>query len=140
MSDMMDRLDRDAEPWKPSPGDKLTGTVASVEIFTGQYGDYPLLLVVGDDGTENAVHAFHTVLRSELARKQPKPGDRIGIKYVGKDTEKGYERYRVVLDSERPAGVDWSQVARVADGELGDDTPPDREPPDDYRPDDAAPF
>ena len=64
------------------------------------YLSYPLLCIATDDGESVRVHAFHTVAKRELSRLRPVPGDRIGIKYVGKDEERGYEKYRVVL--ERP--------------------------------------
>lgn len=35
------------------------------------------------------------MLANELARTAPKIGDQVGVKYVGKDPDKGYHRYRV---------------------------------------------
>ena len=80
MSELEERLDDIAEAWKPEEGDKLVGTVQSVEMFDGKFGPYPLLVIESGDSREVAVHAFHTVLKSELSRKQPQPGDRIGLK------------------------------------------------------------
>lgn len=95
-------LDQDIAGWRPNPGDKLIGTVVNLEIG-GQgstFGTYPLLTIrVDETGEFVNVHAFHTVLRVELGRKQVGMGDRIGIKYIGA-VEGGdfgsYEAYKVV--------------------------------------------
>jgi hypothetical protein len=110
MASVYDRLDRDAEAWKPEPGDKLVGTVVEIDERTSDYGSYPLLIVETDDGVEHAVHAFHTVLRNELARKRPRTGDTIGLAYRGKIDDR-YEGYRVVIVRAEPETieVDWDR-------------------------------
>lgn len=134
MTDLADRLDAEyAEAWRPNPGDKIVGTIATIEMFTGQYEPYPIVTVDTDDGPRS-VHAFHTVLRSELAGKKPQPGDRIGIKYRGK-SDKGYESYRVVVESDRR--VDWDRVGHEADSELQMAELSGKPPRGDYGPDEA---
>lgn len=96
MNNLHDALDTQFAPaWRPAPGEKLVGTVVELGERDGPYGMYPILTVRQADGDELAVHAFHGVLQSELARIAPKHGDELGIKYEGKDQEKGYHRYRV---------------------------------------------
>jgi hypothetical protein len=103
-----DELDAEfAEAWRPAPGDKLVGTVTALSERDGAYGRYPILTLRKADGTPLAVHAFHDVLQNELARIAPKVGDELGIKYEGKDAERGYHRYRVRRAGED--GVEWSR-------------------------------
>jgi hypothetical protein len=117
-----ERLESSAEAWKPEPGDKLIGTVVEVDERTSDYGAYPLLIVETDAGDEVACHAFHTVLKNELARKRPVAGDTIGIVYRGRDADRGYEMYRVVIERATPQepAVDWSVHQQDSDAELGE--------------------
>lgn len=107
-----DRLDREPAPgWRPEPGDKVIGTIVEISEAPGtDFGAYPLITIEQDDGTEIAVHAFHSVLRNELESKQPSEGDRIGIRYAGKVAGKSggrdYESYRVVLERVTPRATD----------------------------------
>jgi hypothetical protein len=126
---LAERLDSTAEGWKPSPGDKLIGTVVEVDERTSHYGAYPLVVVETDDGDEVAVHGFHTVLKNELARKRPAPGDLLGIVYQGRDTERNYEKYRVVLEraTPQPDAVDWDAHQSASDADLGQPAGEDRQ-------------
>ena len=95
-STLEEQLDtRFAPAWRPEPGDKLVGTVTELTERDGAYGPYPIITLRQEDGEELAIHCFHGVLQSELARIAPKHGDELGVKYSGKDPEKGYHRYRV---------------------------------------------
>jgi hypothetical protein len=116
-----DRVDRFPEPWKPAPGDKLVGTVAGLDERTTEYGTYPIVTIQTDTGQELDFHAFHTVAKNELARQRPVVGDEIAVKYFGRDDERGYERYRVVIEhAQKPeAAVNWDTIASEAADELG---------------------
>lgn len=86
------------EAWKPNVGDSITGTLAGVDMIDpGGNGPYPCVTLETPSGMRN-VHAFHSVLRRELARRAPKPGDEITITYQGQ-REGGrngtYHTYRV---------------------------------------------
>jgi hypothetical protein len=95
MTTVHEDLDREFAPaWKPQPGDKLVGIVTDLSVRDGEYGQYPIITIRSEEG-EFAAHAFHEVLANELARVAPKVGDHLGVKYVGKDPDKGYHRYRV---------------------------------------------
>ena len=111
-----DRLDSTAEAWRPEAGDKIVGTVVDVDSRDGEFGLYPIVTVQTDTGDERAVHAFHTVLKREFAKRQPRPGERIGIKYLGKH-ERGYEAYRIVW-AEVAAAPDWSAIGVEAEAEA----------------------
>lgn len=123
--DMLDRLDQDSTGWKPNVGDKLVGTVVEVSERDGDYGSYPLVVLETDSGELIAVHAFHTVLKSELARLKPSEGDRLGVKYLGVPPGKRYESYKVAVDrvNGTSAAPDWDRMGAEAQAELGDTTP-----------------
>lgn len=120
---MEDRLDKGfAQGWRPEVGDKITGTITEISEMESQFGGtYPIVVVATDNGDEVAVHAFHTVLKANIARQRPQVGDRIGIKYFGRDEHKGYENYRVVVERAQPgqaAEPNWDAMQKQAEGEL----------------------
>jgi hypothetical protein len=100
-----------AQGWRPEKGDKVAGVVVDIAATDGGYGIYPIVTLRTDSG-EVAVHAFHTVLRRELARRRPSVGDEIEITYLGKQAgrsgDRGYDGYRVRSDKD-VVGYDWSQ-------------------------------
>jgi len=120
MTTISDRLDRNSEAWKPSPGDKLIGVVTELSENTTEYGTYPILNIENSDG-EFAFHAYHTVAMRELERLRPTVGDEIGVVYKGKETGKSgnsYQNYRIVVDRNSPRDgddVDWSGVKATVD-------------------------
>jgi hypothetical protein len=125
MTTIHDELDREFAPaWKPQPGDKLAGVVTDLSTREGQYGAYPIITIRSEDG-EHAVHAFHEVLQNELARVAPKVGDGIGVKYIGKDLDKGYHRYRVRRDGDSES-FDWGRFGDP-DTASASDVPADTE-------------
>jgi hypothetical protein len=109
MNNLHDALDTQfASAWRPEPGEKLVGTVTELTERDGTYGVYPIVTVRQSNGEELAIHAFHDVLQNELARIAPKHGDEIGVKYSGKDPEKGYHRYRVRRAGDDSA-LEWAK-------------------------------
>jgi hypothetical protein len=112
-----DRLEANAEPWKPNVNDNDTvvGTVIDVDSRTTEFGMYPIVTVATDAGDEVAVHAFHTVLKNEFAKRPPQLGERLGIKYLGKHA-KGYEAYRIVW--EKTPAPDWNRIGAEAQAEA----------------------
>jgi hypothetical protein len=127
---MADRLGMFPEAWQPKPEDKLIGTVTDTDDRDGEYGLYPIVCVLTDDGDEFAVHAFHAVLKTEFAKQQPEVGDRIGIAYHGKVKGKNseYESNRVIIEKPNKAtntGPDWDRHGKEAKAELsGEELPP----------------
>lgn len=124
MSTVQDQLDRDFAPgWKPKAGDKLVGVVVDVTERDGSYGRYPIVTIRVEDGDELAVHAFHEVLQSELAKVAPKPGDELGIAYLGKHEERGYHRYRVARAG-GTATVAWGDYSGAGTDDADETTGP----------------
>jgi hypothetical protein len=106
------------EAWRPEVGDALKGKVVEIDVVNGEYGGYPVVTVEGPEGAR-AAHAFHTVLRNELAKRNVQVGDEIEILYGGKSGPRAtdYERYRVKNLSRQPKSFDW--------GAHGDGDPTD---------------
>jgi hypothetical protein len=133
-----------AEAWRPEPGDVAIGEVVEVQERRGfAERPYPVVTLRTEANEYVAVHAFHTVLREELAKLEPKAGDRVGVAYHGL-VEKGesrYELYRVAL--ERPGGEqpepDWDAIAHEA-AEERDVAAPTLAPSPVEPPDDEIPF
>src|SRR3990167_3976540 len=128
-----DRLEQGLpDAWRPDEQDPdiLIGEVVSVEQGTSDFGPYPLLVIKQDDGTEKALHAFQTVLRNELIRQRPQPGERIGIKYLGKQQSKpgskygSYTGYRVKVERDAGAAFDWSKIGTEPDPDDAQYAPP----------------
>ena len=140
-----------AVAWRPEPGDKVAGDVLEVVVLDRGWGPYPCLTLKTLDG-EVSVHAFHDVLRKELAKRRPKIGDHLEITYNGKKesagSASGYHSYRVVGGQSQE--VDWGQWsdAPVNEGQTTLDVPivteglPDapEPPPDAPAPEDDEPL
>jgi len=119
--DLDERLEAQTEPWMPEPGDKIVGRIVELSTLESQYGEYPLIIVATDDGREFAIHCFRTVLKNEVAKKRPQIGDRIGVKYFGKQPDKDFHGYKLVL--ERGAGIvpetiDFDKLQKDVEAEL----------------------
>ncbi|BDG59923.1 hypothetical protein [Caldinitratiruptor microaerophilus] len=110
------------ESWRPEPGGVLVGVVVRIETLATRYGAVPVVTVRPDDGGPLvAVWASHAVLRRELARRRPQVGQKIGIKYLGKQTGRNgasYQAYTVVTEG---GNFDWDAAASGAEEE--DDIP-----------------
>ena len=85
--------------WRPEPGDTVAGEVVDINETNGGYGPYYILTIHDGHGEEVDVHAFHTVLRNELARRNVQIGDSLEITYLGRVSggrgAGGYDHYRV---------------------------------------------
>jgi hypothetical protein len=118
------------EPWKPEVGANLVGEVIGVEQRDGEFGSYPIVIVITEDGSEFAFHGFHTVAKNELAKQRPAVGDKIAIKSFGRtEDDRGYERYRILVDKPQ-AALDWDAIGEQAEAELGEEEPADLPMPD----------
>jgi hypothetical protein len=114
--------------WRPKPGDTISGVVTDLAVCHGEHGSYPLVEL---DGTTN-LHAFHEVLRNELARRSPKIGDRLEVTYQGRHPERDYHVYRVTSNAD--IAFDWGVFGGPPVGGGPGSEPnagPDREEEDD---------
>ena len=84
----------ESDAWIPeNPGDQITGQIIDVDQAWSDVSDtfYPLLRIDTDDGIRT-VHGFRTVLRNEIIKRRPIPGERITITFQGvsgKEPRKG---------------------------------------------------
>jgi hypothetical protein len=137
MPSLAERLDNFPEAWQPTnPGEKLIGELTDVDLRESEYGDpYSVLTVAAEEGstqdgemippgTELAWHAFHTMARNEVKRKQPQVGEKVGIVYAGKGEAKpgknAPERWRLLVERPQPQQFDYDAVPA---GEADDDVP-----------------
>lgn len=104
-TDFMSQLDvQGAEGWKPNEGDTIVGTMQNITASNpGQYGIYPIVTLVTEEGELVNVHCFHQTLRNRLLEKRPRIGEKLAIRYngrvQGKDKNRSaYYNYSVVVD------------------------------------------
>jgi hypothetical protein len=109
--------------WKPIPGEVLVGTVELYDTWEGKYG--PVKVVVLRDeagGSLVSVYLGATVLFEEFKKLRPRPGEIVGIRYFGKDEDRGYHKYKVMVD--RPdTNVDVFFATEGAAAVPDDDVP-----------------
>lgn len=116
------------ERWNPDdePGTMLVGTLLRFEQIETKLGPATIAVIEDDDdGTEWGVLLGRAVLKKRFETLDPKPGDNIGLKYVGyvepknKDMN-GYHNY--VMKVQRTSAAP-STIAAVADAGGDDDLP-----------------
>jgi hypothetical protein len=75
-----------SEAWIPlAPGDRLTGELIDLDTAWSDFrgSEYPLLRVRDDEGREWTIHAFRTVLYTEVLKWKPQVGERLTVTYHG---------------------------------------------------------
>ncbi|HZT55032.1 MAG TPA: hypothetical protein VFA35_02310, partial [Burkholderiaceae bacterium] len=88
------------ERWNPDdvPGTMLIGTLLRFDSIVTKIGPGSIAVIEDDDGTEWGVLLGRAVLKKRFETLDPKPGDSVGLKYVGyveprnKDSQ-GYHNY-----------------------------------------------
>jgi hypothetical protein len=105
--------------WRPKPGEILVGFIEDYDVGHTPYGEVRTVMVAAEEtGEKVSIWLSSTVLLNLFDRHKPRPGERIGLKYLGKDAEKGYHRYRLLVD--RPEAVDFSPLGGEEDDGDGD--------------------
>ena len=114
--ELAERLERDY-PESVILGDdnpSIIGRFVRVDSGPSDYGPVPIFVIEGKDGKEYGLWGFHAVLRSQFATKKPKPGELVGIRYLGeKMGQRGtsYKNYRVeAWAQDGNQEVDWSLI------------------------------
>ena len=115
-----DRLEQGLpSAWRPDQDDPATlvGQVISIDVGESDYGRYPIIVVRKEDGEEKTVHGFHSVLQSELMKKRPQIGEKVGLKFLGDvpGATRSYKGYRVEVEREHGASFDWNAIGAPAD-------------------------
>lgn len=93
---LQDELDNTATFWKPEEGDSLVGTVIKFGSFENKYGERKTMTVKDDQGELWDILLGTKILIEELEKAAP--GDRVGLKYLGVHPQKGYQRYKVIVE------------------------------------------
>jgi hypothetical protein len=144
MTSLAERLDSFPEAWRPTnAGEKLIGELTDVDLRESDYGDpYTVLTVLAEDGstqdgemippgTELAWHAFHTMARNAVKRKQPQVGERVGIVYAGVgEAQPGMNapvRWRLLVERPKPERFDYDTVPAGADDQPEATSEPERD-------------
>lgn len=110
MLSLRDRLAFEPETWQPQPGDSITGEVVEVKEIEGKFDKpgetHPFVDILTDREHLIGVRFFagHTVAKNEVRKQGVKPGDMIGVKYLGKISKNGntYEGWRIVVEHTGP--------------------------------------
>lgn len=101
-------FDADPEPWKPELGDALKGTVAELSERTSEHGSFPVVGIFDTDGKAWEWAAIGTVALGRVYELDLHPGDRLGVRYLGKTSPKSggtpYHDWRIAV-LERAARV-----------------------------------
>ena len=105
MRDLMAELDTpsadSAERWNPVPGDSIVGTVICFEDRNLKFGPCRVVIVLDEERrTHRAIWLQHKVLRDLFDAKNPRSGDRVGVKRLADGNGKNgrFALYRLVIE------------------------------------------
>lgn len=91
--------------WHPEPGEILVGRIVRYDEGRTPYGQVRTVIVQDEEtGERVSIWLSNTVLKNEFDRLSPAAGERIGIRYVGKDDQRSYHKYKVRLDRDAHVG------------------------------------
>ena len=101
----LDRHDGQRIPsWEPEPGEKVVGTLLRYESRQTQYGDTQVAVIDREDGRGLlGIWTSAVMLRNAFDREQPRPGDQIGVKFLGYPEGKRYKSFALVVRRAQPA-------------------------------------
>jgi hypothetical protein len=125
------------EAFRFKDGDMIVGKVVRFGQGYSQYGPHAVVIVADEtDGELRAVHCLQTVLRNQMVEADPRPGDRIAVKCLGKASNKSgtrrYENFRVRVETAEPRSFGdvvrgmapaSAESAEAEDDDNGDDMP-----------------
>lgn len=104
--------------WHPQPGEVLAGVIDRYAIGHTPHGSVRTVIVSEEPtGEQVSLWLSSTTLLSLFAQHQPKPGERIGVRYRWSDPDKGYARWMLSVD--RLGALDFSPLG----GEAFDEAP-----------------
>ena len=106
--------DKHPDTWiAVNEGDTITGRIVNVTFAWSDQrnGEYPLLTIEQEDGTEKKVHCFSTVLYNEAMRQRPMPGEKVTIRYLGIGEarvrgQNGAKRYSFRIDGRSTQAIE----------------------------------
>ena len=84
---LLDDLAIDYTPWRPhdTPDQPqgIEGVVKDRQVWTSDYGTFDVIFIAALDGQNWSWAALGAVAAKEVGRRNPLPGDRIGVAYKG---------------------------------------------------------
>jgi len=99
--------------WSPEEGEKIQGTIRRYSDTELEKSGHTWICAIQTSASEVlSVFLSPTVLKSEFAKKKPKVGERIIIKFLGTPKGKAYKKFVVSLpDRPDAASVpDWNEL------------------------------
>ena len=101
--DLRSELERDdgkfPPRWDPAPGKILVGLIIRYETAQPSYGPCEVVIIENEEGGGLVtVWLSRIVLKNLFSEHRPRPGERIGLKYLGVDEHKNYHKYRLLMD------------------------------------------
>ena len=102
--------------WKPQAGEVLVGTVTGYDIGESSFGRVHTCMIETEEGKRFSLWLSSKVLLSQFQKYRPKVGERIGLKYQGRDEAKGYHRYRLVVDRPETAAPTFDELGGEEEG------------------------
>jgi hypothetical protein len=128
-----DEVGQASNAWIPAePGETLEGELIEVRAGWSDYREreYPILVVRSEEGEELTFHAFRSVPHREVIEKQPLPGERIRIAYLGpgraKQGRSAPELYRLTVEGRSAEESARRTYARLAGGRREPATAPEQ--------------
>jgi hypothetical protein len=130
MTTLEDRLSGSGGiPWIPDPekAEKFDGVSCQrnplIGIAVDHYrranfmgdGEYDVLVLSVDEVGDVAIHCQPTVLANEMRHARPKPGERVGVKWLGErqGTSRSYTAYKVVIERETGTDFNWGPESQA---------------------------
>jgi hypothetical protein len=108
--------------WQPQPGEVLAGVIDRYTISDTPQGLVRTVIVTeAQTGEQVSLRLASMCLLSLFAQYQPRPGDRIDVRYRWNAPDRSYQRWRLFMD--RLETLDFSPLG----GEVSDEAPWQRE-------------
>jgi hypothetical protein len=107
--------------WQPQPGEVLAGVIDRYTISDTPQGLVRTVIVTeAQTGEQVGLRLASMCLLSLFAQYQPRPGDRIDVRYRWNAPDRSYQRWRLFMD--RLETLDFSPLG----GEVSDEAPGSR--------------
>jgi hypothetical protein len=105
LAELRDQTERDyPESWIPTEGEPaIAGEYVRLDHGYNSYGPQDIVVLRTEDGRERGVWLVHLVLREQINRLEPKPGELLCVRWKGKRegaSGNEYDHYRVAIDRE----------------------------------------
>jgi hypothetical protein len=105
------------EPWIGDENDsEFVGIYRKLKRAPSKFGMVPVAIFEEQSGTLRSVWLHHTVLKNALYELDPKPGELVLIRWMGREAKEDgtdYVNYRVAVDRPNDPGLSWESVMRA---------------------------